>query len=463
MTERGWRGVRIVTAVATMATVLVPALWTPVRAVTFPTTLARTVRARGDGAASFGFPATHIAFSWIGDEDTGVRYRLFLSGRATGWRRAAEAHDLEHGSHHYSGVISVPRPQTVQWLPVRPRGTEMGRITLDYLNTIDGPRRRVELPAVTEARARAPGIVTRAEWGADESIKRTSGKCRRRFFSMRQLFVHHTVGSNHDPHPKATMRSIYWYHTRRRGFCDIGYNFVIGPHGSIFEGRWARRYDPWEKHDSESRDGKSVVMGAHVFNYNVGSIGVSMMGNYSKVRPPRAMRRSLVRFLAWEADRHNIRPRARHTYVNPVHHVRRRLPNIAGHRDAGQTACPGGALYRLLPKIRRRVKRVMQPDRRATATDLRALSSRVPVGEEAAFAGRLRTRSGTGLPGRKVVVFARPRGRGWRPVRKRSTEVDGRFTFNLLMRRTSGVVAVFRGDRRDWPSQSARVRVRVRG
>ena len=158
----------------------------------------------------------------------------------------------------------------------------MGRVKVDLLNTVDGPTKLVPA-ARAEAGASGPNIVTRAEWGADESIKSTSGGCSRSFWRVQQLFVHHTAGVNNDPDPEATMRAIYWYHTKSRGWCDIGYNFVIGPDGSIFEGRWARSYMPWESHTGEDAQGRAVS-GAHVANFNSGSVGISMMGNFQDVR-----------------------------------------------------------------------------------------------------------------------------------------------------------------------------------
>jgi hypothetical protein len=110
---------------------------------------------------------------------------------------------------------------------------------------------------------------------------------------VQQLFVHHTAGSNFDRHPKATMRAIYWFHTVRRGWCDIGYNFVISWDGRVFEGRWARRYKPWEVHDSEDARGRAVA-GAHVSGFNSGSVGVSVMGNFSRVSAPPDVRRTLA-------------------------------------------------------------------------------------------------------------------------------------------------------------------------
>jgi hypothetical protein len=353
--------------ISTLATVMATSTRAIAKRATVPRTIAQSVtKLSGPGVerATLEFPATHIAFSWTGNDGTGVSYRtLYADGRASRWRNVREAHEMEHGRSHYSGVIQVDRPASIEWQPVEPGVANMGSVTLDYLNTADGvrvPAAKVAAGASSTNAAGAsstPAIVTRAQWGADESIKKTGPKCSRTFWPVQQLFIHHTAGANYDPNPRATMRAIYWYHTVRRGWCDIGYNFVIGWDGLIYEGRWARRYDPWEIHSSEDRRGR-VVRGAHVEGFNTGSVGVSLMGNFSTARLPARMRSALERLLAWEVDRHSL-ALGRHIYRNPETGLSRRLPVIAGHRDAGQTACPGGNVYRALPSVRRAVRNAL--------------------------------------------------------------------------------------------------------
>ena len=444
--------------IATMASLLVPAFTRPARAITVPSTLARSITTAGAGRASYSFPATHVAFSWTGEEGTGVRYRTIDGdGTASRWRRAAEAHDLEAGDDHYSGVIAVDRPDAIQWEPAVPPGKAMGDVTVDYMNALDGPRRRVEIPSLAGAEASDPDVITRAEWGADESIKRTSGTCKRLFYPLQQLFVHHTVGANNDPHPKATMRSMYYFHTIRRGWCDLGYNFVISPDGRIFEGRWSRRFDPWEIHDSENHRGEAV-QGAHTSGYNSGSVAVSLMGNYSTARMTLHMRTTLVNFLAWEADRHNLRPKARHTYVNPATGLSDRLPIIAGHRDAGQTECPGNSVYRALPNLRDQVRTLMADGKANTRTILASFQPTVPQGGSATFTGRLSTAAGEGLAGRAVAIHVKPENRRWRDEAPTVTTIDGEFSFSVTAGpRDFVVVAEFEGDLDNWRSQSERV------
>lgn len=463
----GGRFLRLVTIVVMVAAFLVPAWVAPARTISVPVTLARTVElgraaARGDiDRVTFGFAPTHVAFSWTGDEGTGVRYRTGAAeGDTSGWRRAPDDHDAERGRRHFSGVLAVDRPAFIEWKAVTPPGSAVEGLILDYLNTLDGPREERDIPALAQARAREPQIVTRAEWGADESLKRTSGSCVRRFEPVQQLFVHHTAGSNFDDRPKATMRAIYWYHVVRQGWCDVGYNFVVSDDGRIFEGRWARDYASWETHDSETRSGRAVV-GAHVSGYNSGAVGISVMGNYSQVRPSPAVRRSLAELIAWEVDRHDLGVRGRHVYKNPVTGAARRLPWVAGHRDAGSTDCPGDLLYSALPGIRRDADAVMGAGKATTSLDLQASSGRVTAGDAVTLSGVLKDQSGAGMPTRPIRSYVRE-GRGeWAEGPTATTAADGSFLMSFDTRVNLRIAAIYDGDRSMWGSASPDVVVKV--
>ena len=56
---------------------------------------------------------------------------------------------------------------------------------------------------------------------------------------IRAGIVHHTAGSNeYAPEDSAgIVRSIYEYHTRTLGWCDIAYNALVDKYGQVFEGR----------------------------------------------------------------------------------------------------------------------------------------------------------------------------------------------------------------------------------
>jgi flagellar hook assembly protein FlgD len=196
-------------------------------------------------------------------------------------------------------------------------------------------------PLRAPARALQPGIITRAQWGADESIVRAAP-----YYADRVRFavVHHTAGTNSysASDSAAIVRGIQRYHTLANGWNDIGYNFLVDKYGQIFEGRGGGI-------------DKNVV-GAHAQGFNTGSTGVSVLGTYSAVRISSAARTALVRLLAWRLDVAHVDPLGKLTWTsggNPeypagtVVHLRA----VSGHRDTGPTSCPGGAFYAQLPGI----------------------------------------------------------------------------------------------------------------
>ena len=159
--------------------------------------------------------------------------------------------------------------------------------------------------------------------------------------NVRKFVIHHTDSEIRDLNGdnimdgrdyKAIVRAIYRYHTITRGWGDIGYNYLIDPLGNIYEGRY----------------GGDKVIGAHTMCYNNGSIGIAIIGDYTDDDVPEPALQSLISLIARKAKEYNIDP-VGSTVFRGV-----KTPNILGHRDLKPTACPGQKLYDLLGKIRDR-------------------------------------------------------------------------------------------------------------
>lgn len=187
--------------------------------------------------------------------------------------------------------------------------------------------------------ASQPGMVSRAGWGADEGLRLRNCPEGPSYAKRVDLMViHHTVGG---PGGAAEVRGIYAYHTIGRGYCDIAYNFLIGADGTIYEGRYGGI--------------ARTVIGAHATNFNTGSSGIALMGNYTSTTPSGAMQNQLVALLQWKMSVHNINPYAATTRYGVV------IDPIISHRDAGAisgdgTSCPGNGAYGLLGWIRALVR-----------------------------------------------------------------------------------------------------------
>lgn len=207
------------------------------------------------------------------------------------------------------------------------------------------PARPDEKGVVTSAARRAgvsaPVIVTRSQWGADESLRSGSPE----YAPVRMVFVHHTAGGNDYSveEAAAVVRGIYAYHTKVVGYRDIGYNFLIDRFGTIYEGR--------------AGGVRRGVVGAQVLGFNAGSCGVSLMGNFAGDAPSAAALASLQKLLAWKLKVHHLNPRGTTTMRCAASEkfaagARVKFPVIAGHRQANHTECPGNVFYPLLPVVR---------------------------------------------------------------------------------------------------------------
>jgi hypothetical protein len=293
------------------------------------------------------FELSHLGVRWIGSESAVVEVRTALLPGAWGpWRAVAVAHDLgdEKAEKVLSGLVRAGGARFVQ---ARARG-DARDVVVVAIDAENGPRHRVRAlgPKAAGAETAQPQIVARAQWGADERMRRPTPPT---FAPVTRMVVHHTVTPNDDPDPASTMRAMLAYHVRGNGWDDIGYNFVVDSAGRVYEGRWARAYAPGEAPTGESPDGLGVV-GAHAEGQNVGSVGVAVMGDFTGRAPPPAALDSLQRVLAWKADRNGINAQGNTTWADG-----RSLPTVAGHRDVGSTACPGDQLWSRLPAIRQAV------------------------------------------------------------------------------------------------------------
>ncbi len=208
----------------------------------------------------------------------------------------------------------------------------------------------IDLTASAAAMTTKPTIVTREQWGANESWRSGSPD----YAPVKMAFVHHTDSGNDykASEAPAIMRAIYAYHTKSLHWSDIGYNFLIDRYGTIYEGHYG----------GVSRG----VIGAQVLGFNTGSTGVSVIGTFTDSTPPSRAVTALERLLEWKLDIHHIDPLGTGTLVCGYgqkyatgQHVK--FPAIAGHRDANYTDCPGGRLYSQLPNIRKVVARTGQP------------------------------------------------------------------------------------------------------
>jgi hypothetical protein len=216
-------------------------------------------------------------------------------------------------------------------------------VVVTAMDTTGGPTvgeaRAMIIPQESTSGVPQPRIISRKGWGANESWATREPV----YETPTHFVIHHTVTSNNPEDPAYIVRAIYQYHALSKGWGDIGYNFLIDRQGNIYEGR----------------KGGDGVVGIHAGDYNYGSIGIAVLGDYRTVDMTPAMKEALVSLMAWEADRFGINP------TESSYFVHREFPNVVGHRDLWTTICPGDRVYAALPEIRQLVwQRLLDHDPR---------------------------------------------------------------------------------------------------
>ena len=204
------------------------------------------------------------------------------------------------------------------------------------------------MPAASARAAVArPTIVTRAQWGADESLR----TCNPSYSSaIKGSVVHHTVNSNTyaASDVPAMLRSIYAYHVKGNGWCDVGYNFFVDRFGRLFEGR----YGGMDRN----------VIGAQAAGFNAQTFGVSSLGNHEPsstgaVAPSAEVLTAVSKLIAWKASLNGWNPSTSASYTSagnskyPAGTVVTK-PRVSGHRDFNLTSCPGDYMFDRLSTIR---------------------------------------------------------------------------------------------------------------
>ncbi|MEE8410678.1 MAG: N-acetylmuramoyl-L-alanine amidase, partial [Myxococcota bacterium] len=113
---------------------------------------------------------------------------------------------------------------------------------------------RVSSDAALSSELEAWRVRPRSAWGARAAV------CSTRDSPKYRMAVHHTAGGTGDGDFEAKLRQIQAFHLDARGWCDVGYHFLVTVDGVIWEGRQLEH------------------LGAHIRNHNIGNIGMAFVG-----------------------------------------------------------------------------------------------------------------------------------------------------------------------------------------
>ncbi len=179
-----------------------------------------------------------------------------------------------------------------------------------------------------------PTIYPRSAWASSAYDKRTKKIWPAQYDDPQVIIVHHTA-TNYKSSTAKQIKKIYRYHSYTRKWGDIGYNYIIGPDGAIFEGRY----------------GGNGAIGGHAWtngtNFNAGSIGIAILGDYQKKTVSSEALESLKKLVGWLSANNGF------TVADDVSfHGKHLDTRMVGHKDVGDTECPGKNLYNRLSDVR---------------------------------------------------------------------------------------------------------------
>lgn len=194
------------------------------------------------------FPFNAIGAHWMVSlpPETGLKVEVRSSGDGSSWTDWMETRldeDLTQDMGEIRGTLLMVPPS--RYLQYRlslstadpSRSPVLEEITLVYIDSERGPTTE-EAKAMVLPRGVSPGvpqppIISRAGWGANESLVNSEPEYER----PRKFVIHHTVTSNFSPDPAVAVRAVFYYHAVTLGWGDIGYNFLVDWQGNIYEGR----------------------------------------------------------------------------------------------------------------------------------------------------------------------------------------------------------------------------------
>lgn len=199
----------------------------------------------------------------------------------------------------------------------------------------------------TSASSDIPVILPRSEWTKnDPSLEKLltwipdrSKTSPPDYRPVERIIIHYTDTSNNDNTKEvsiARIQAIYQYHAVTNRWGDIGYNYLIDRLGNIYEGRY----------------GGNSVRGAHAFNsitkdnYNVGTVGIALLGNYEKEEPTEATYTSLKKLLGWLSAVNGFDPNTSATSKiwnekNQDFTTTVNLPRVIAHKHIDSTSDSG--------------------------------------------------------------------------------------------------------------------------
>ena len=153
-------------------------------------------------------------------------------------------------------------------------------------------------------------LIPQSGWSA-EGTKPVPDRMTKHSGGITSIVIHHTESPNQPPvMEKARLVGIQRYHIIEKEWGDIAYHYLIGPSGSLYEGRdWRYRGDSGTSYDLDGR------------------LLICLVGNFMEQLPESAALKTLVETIAAKLHEHGLKPE-----------------DVVTHRMVASTDCPGDRL-----------------------------------------------------------------------------------------------------------------------
>jgi len=276
-----------------------------------------------DGLAPVAYavqPFVRVGLMWDAEEGCRLEGRLlFVNGRWSDWY-AIEPRWSEGAAR--TGYLDVPGQGEPTAFQIRHlSGPAPTYLMAEGIGTVgEAAEPQIETPSglasLGQALAPVNLVHPRSDWGARPPA------CNSGSHTPAKITIHHTATPLPDSiSSTARLRQIQSYHIDTKGWCDIGYHYLVDWNGELWQGR------------------DETVIGAHVANNNTSNVGISFMGTYNSANPTSGQMEHVADLMAWLHDRYGV-PLSR-SYIK-------------GHREYRGNSpgdCPGDRIYSRLSDL----------------------------------------------------------------------------------------------------------------
>ncbi|MEK7619074.1 MAG: O-antigen ligase family protein, partial [Patescibacteria group bacterium] len=299
-----------------------------------------------------GEPFQSLVVEW--PKEAFLEARIFDSGRWTPWTPLVGESDVRDGEPSEENAFFFSANSGTHFQLRAPAGAPaLATVRMFTVPPLSDEPAGHDVRISSLGDNEGPTLLSRSQWLGDLALSREKLESLwpPEYEEVKKIIIHHTASTVRDVNGDGALdgsdyrelvRAIYHYHASSKKWGDIGYQYIIDPDGTIYEGRF----------------GGDGVVGGHAYRsractkfgpsnmpFNKGTIGISLLGTYQDQSISLQAHEALTTLIAEKAWEFEFEPSGSGFFQDRVY------PNIIAHRDVDCTSCPGDTLYNTLSEI----------------------------------------------------------------------------------------------------------------